>query len=171
MKKIFFMGIVMGLLGCVQTTSNYYYVSLERVADIEVVKHAKLRLKNLEKNTEIPTEHVLIREGYSLRFLIDDKSYSPHLKITAIGVDDNLFLNPKRDINVVSNEGNICASYYLNNDVPSMMDFAWAVNCIEENIDKILSFDMVDSFGAVIGKENIPFTVEHDGEYTLLDAI
>lgn len=161
----------MSLIGCAQTTSNYYYVSLERVTGIQVVKQAKLKLENLEKNSEIPTEYNLFRDRYTLSFLIGDKSYYPHLKIAVNGVDSDLFLKPRRDMKVVSNEGNVCASYYLNNDDRSMMDFGWAVNCIAADIKKIISFDIVDSSGAVVAEEDIPFTVERDGEYTLLDAI
>lgn len=40
-----------------------------------------------------------------------------------------------------------------------------------ENIEKIISFDVVDSSGVVIAKEHILFTVKHNGTYTLLDAI
>ena len=161
----------MSLIGCAKTTSYYYYISLERIAGIEVIKRAKLRLENLENNSAIPTEYMLSREGYYLSFLIGDKSYYPHLKIAVSGADNNLFLMPRRNINVVSGEGNICASYYLNSNDRSVMDFGWAVNCIEEDIEKVISFDIVDSSGVVFGKEDIPFRLEYDGEYTLLDAI
>lgn len=169
--KFFSLGMIMAFIGCSQTSFNYYYVSLERAVGIEVVNCAKIELRNLEKNSEIPTEYALSRESYSLNFLIGNKSYYPHFKIAVSGVDDNLFLKPRRDIDIVSDEGNICASYYLNNNDRSMMDFGWAVNCIAEDIKKTISFDVVDSSGAVIGKEDIPFTIECDGKYTLLDAI
>ena len=60
MNKLLWLGIIMSLMGCTQTTFKYYYVSLERVDGVEVVKQARLKLENLEKNSEIPTELSLI---------------------------------------------------------------------------------------------------------------
>lgn len=161
----------MSIFGCAQTTSNYYYVSLERVADIKVVNRAKVKLDNLEKNSDIPTEYILPRDRYSLSFFIGDKSYYPHVKIVVNGVDRVFFINPRRDVDVVSSEGGICASYYLDSNDRSLLEFSWSVNCIKENIKKVISFDLVDSSGEVFAEESIPFMIEHDGEYTNLDAI
>jgi hypothetical protein len=171
MNKLLWLGIIMSLMGCTQTTFKYYYVSLERVDGVEVVKQARLKLENLEKNSEIPTEYVLSRDRYTLKFLIGAKSYSPHLNISVNGFDKTLTLKHRRDMKVVSEKGNICASYYLNNDDHSIMDFGWSIGCVSDDIKKLISFDVVDLSGVVVAKEDLPFTVEHNGEYTLLDAL
>lgn len=172
MNRMLFLGIVMSLVGCAQTTSKYYYVSLESVEDVEILARAKLKLENLEKNSKIPTEYRFSRNKYSLTFLIGDKSYFPHLKIFVSGANGNsLALKPKRDVGIVSDDGNICASYYLNRETPSVMDFGWSISCVSENIRKEISFDIVDSSGQLVAHENIPFVVISEGEYTLLDTI
>ena len=172
MKRILILGVVMSLFGCAQTTSDYYYVSLEKVAGAEVVNKRKLELKNLKNNSEIPVEYSILRGKYSLHFLIEDKSYYPHFKITVKSSDGSkLSIKPRRDISVLSGDGTICSSYYLDNQSPSTVDFGWSSSCLSDDIKKEISFDVVDASGSVIASEDIPFSLVNDGKYTLLDAI
>ncbi|MEX1221468.1 MAG: hypothetical protein WEA82_05090 [Idiomarina sp.] len=162
----------MSLIGCVKTTSDYYYASLEGVSGAEVHSRGKVQLENLEGNSEIPTSYVLNRERYILRFLIGDASYYPHFKISVKGRDGNTFyLKPRRDMKVVSDEGVICASYYPDSRDPSVLHFGWSSGCLSEEIPKQISFDVIDEKGKIIAEEDLPFVLKKDGKYTLLDAI
>ena len=101
MKTVLILGMVMSLFGCAKTTSDYYYASLENVDGVKVVSKRKLQLDKLTKNSEIPTEYLIRREGYSLKFLIGDKSYFPHFKISVEGSGNaNFTLKPRRNIKV-----------------------------------------------------------------------
>ena len=163
--------MILSLLGCAQNTSKYYYVSLEGVDGIEVLKKSKVELKKLDKNSEIATEYLLSRDGYKLKFLIGNQSYYPHLNISVSDLNSSLSLKARRDYNVVSKKGGICASYYFNVERPLAMDFGWSVDCIAEDIEKVISFDVIDEFGSVIKSENVRFDINSDGEYTLVDAL
>ena len=172
MYRIILLGVIILLSGCAYTTSNYYYVSLERADGISVAARAKLQLKNLENNTEIPVKYVAIRNGYELTFLIGDKSYYPHMHISVSAVEGgDLMFKPRRDTRVVSEEGNICASYHLQGDASSEMDFGWAVNCLSDGIKKQISFDIVSSSGKYLSSEDIQFEIKSNGKYTFLDAL
>lgn len=172
MKKIICLASVMSLFGCAQTTSDYYYASLEGISDIEITSVGKVRLENLKGNTEIPTSYSLKREGYNLRFFIGDNSYYPHFKIVVESSSSaSLSLNPRRNKETVSKEGVICASYYTDNQNPSKLDFGWSSGCLEDDIPNLISFDVIDANGGVVAKENLPFKLKKDGKYTLLDAI
>lgn len=162
----------MSLSGCAQTTSDYYYASLQDIDGVKVLSKRKLRLDKLTNNSEIPTDYALHREGYLLKFSIGDKSYSPHFMISVEGAGSaSLTLKPRRNFDIVSEEGIICASYYLYGSNGANMGFGWSTGCLSEDIKKEISFDVADSSGAIIASEDIPFRLVNDGRYTLLDSI
>ena len=172
MKKIIYLVAVMSLFGCAQTTSDYYYASLEGISDVEITSVGKVSLENLKGNSEIPTSYALKREGYNLRFLIGDKSYFSHFKIIVESPSGTrLSLKPRRNKEVVSAEGTICASYYPDAQNPSKLDFGWSSGCLSDYIPKLISFDIVDTNGGLVAQEDLPFKLKRDGSYTLLDAI
>jgi hypothetical protein len=172
MKTILILGMIMSLFGCAITTSDYYYASLENVDGVKVVSKRKLQLDKLTKNSKIPTEYLIRREEYLLKFLIGDKSYSPHFKVSVKGSGNAKFtLKPRRDIKTVSEEGIICSSYYLDKNNRSKMGFGWSTGCLSDDIKKEISFDVVDSSENIIASEDIPFVLVRDGKYTSLDAI
>lgn len=172
MKKIAYLVAVMSLFGCAQTTSDYYYASLEDVSGVEITSVGKVRLEKLKGNSEIPTSYALRRENYSLQFFVGDESYYPHFKISIESVSGEILsLKPRRNKNTVSEDGIICASYYLDSRDSSNIDFGWSSDCLPDNIPKYISFDVVDSGGRLVAQEDLPFKIKKDGKYTLLDAI
>lgn len=162
----------MSLLSCVQTTSNYYYISLGDASDVKVTSMGRVNLKNLKYNSEIPVSYTLERESYRLHFLISDNSYFPHLKIVAESLaDTDIYLRPSRDLSIISEKGVVCASYYSDvQDLPTLY-FGWSSDCIYEDVSKFVSFDIFDFKNTILAKENIPFELKKNGKYTLLDAI
>lgn len=172
MNRIILIFMLMNPLSCAQITSDFYYVSLENYSDAQIGSRAKIQLKNLIKNSEIPKQYTLHREAYVLDLSIGDNSYRPHLKITVNGLrGQDLRLVPRRNINIVSSKGRICASYYLNAENPSVLDFSWSSNCLDSQIKKEISFNVIDQSDEIIGKEDIPFVLKKDGQYTLMDAL
>jgi hypothetical protein len=172
MKNFFFLVSILNLSGCAQVVSDYYYASLEAIPDIKIVSVGKVHLKNLEGNSEIPTGYELERAGYKLRFLVKSTSYYPHFQISVEGSNAaDLVLRPNNDYRVTSSTGIACASYYFNGNSPSTLDFGWSSDCISDDIDRYISFDVVGISGELVAKESLPFQLKRDGKYRILDAI
>lgn len=164
--------VITSLCGCFYVTHDYYYASLEDVEDARVVKREKLSVKDLKGNSMIPTEYTITRKGYALNFLIGDAVRRAHFTISVHGSENTeLSMEPKIDMARSSKHGISCANYYLDSNDPSTMRFVWDSNCVEKNIRKAITFDVVDASGAVVASEVIPFVLISDGKFHTIDAI
>jgi len=148
---------------------NYYYISLEKVDGVRLLESRKINLKNLKKNNAIPAKYVVERDSYQLLIEITDYSYSPHVRITLVG--NEYTLTPKRNLNVVSDNGVICSSYYPDSVNKSILSYSWSVDCLSNNLEKLITFTVENELGVVVSKESFPFEVKQDGEYQLMDAL
>jgi len=172
MKMIIYLVVVMSLIGCIPSTRDYYYASLESIFGIEVLVRGKVPLRDLSGNSEIQISYILTRDMYNLYFQVGDTSHFPHFTISVKNSGgDNFHLKPCRNLQTRSKTGAICASYYSDTEHLSKLFFSWSIGCLSENIAKYISFDVIDENGTLIAQEELPFILIQDGRYTLIDGL
>ncbi|MBC6906075.1 hypothetical protein DWB84_11455 [Saccharophagus sp. K07] len=161
-KKLFPLLATMGFVGCVATSTNYYYLSLEKTPGAQVVAVSKLNLEKLYGNSKMPTVYQINRADYELKIQVGD-GYQPSLQVSV--KTNGLFLKPNRDLKVKSESGVICSSYELDKENPIRMTFDWSAECRSDDIPKHISFYVVNRKGEIIAQEKIPFLVKRNGRY------
>lgn len=164
--------LIISVSGCSYKSYDYYFISLNMIDGMEIIERRKIQLEHLKNNTIIPTRYFLSKDNYALDFYIGNDSYLPHLLIRLeSSIYEDLTLEPVRDINILSPNGNICASFYPSEKEPKKIEFGWSSDCIIEGILKEISVKIISESAGVIGHQVIPFTLKKNGHYVLLDAI
>ena len=154
------------------TTSKYRYISLENVPGIEVVERGNPRLDRIRGASPMPTAYRLERDRYRLDLRVNLETYAPALRIRAeakTDADGTLELAPKRWRRTSSTRAAPCGSFYDVAGSSDQLSFGWG--CKEGENDHFISFDVMTVDGEVLGREDIPFTLEANGSYTLSDML
>jgi hypothetical protein len=167
--KAFFLLFLVGLQGCTNMRFDYYFISFEKIEGAEILERKLIGLPNLKNNSAIPVRYLITRDNYDLFIEITDKSYSPHAKVSV--KDGKYFVVPKRDTSAVSDTGKICSSYYLDAKDKSTLSFGWSIECLSDEVEKAIIFDVVDASGALVSSERMRFQIKQNGEYILRDAL
>jgi len=172
MKIGLLLGFTMLASGCFYLIDDYYYISLISSENINIVSEKKLKKKDLHYNSVIPVEYFADREHYSLRFKIGETSYSPNLSIGIEGSEGiELTLHPRRDTGIKGKNGVVCQQFYPDKNNTDRINFVWSNSCIDSNLVKVISFDVIDKKNNIISHEDIPFTLIKDGKITLIDGL
>ena len=172
MRILLLLGITMLTSGCLYQTYDYYYISLKDSENIKLVSKQKIKISELHDNSEIPVEYLANREQYSLRFKIGDITFSPHLMISIEGPKGvKLSFNPRRDTSIKGKNGVVCQQFYPDKNNTDRINFVWSNSCIDSNLVKVISFDVIDKKNNIISHEDIPFTLIKDGKITLIDGL
>ncbi len=163
------LGVAMLLGGCAAVVASYRYISLEHDADAVVVRRDRPSPGVVQWSIgQIPVAYEVARADYTLRFEIDPHRYAPvepemTVRVVPAGAGA-LGIRPER-----GGEPADCDPW----DVPAGdpppdrarfvhghgCDFVWVPSGFR------MRFRVVDEDGAVVGTEDIPYTVEMDGGY------
>lgn len=172
MKRLLCAGLIGTLFGCFYRSYDFYYASLGAYADAVIISRKRILAKDLTNNSVIPIEYQISRNEYVITFQIEDDNYFPHFLISVVGVGDKkLSIKPNIDLAIVSKDGVICPNYFLDSENASSVKFIWSYGCFSDDIQKVISFDLIDSSGTPVASEAIPFTVVRDGKFRAIDAI
>jgi hypothetical protein len=158
------------LAGCgAVVVETYQYISLERNPDAEVVATAR-PTPGVDRWSigEIPVTYEVARPSYTLRFEIDPDRFAPIHPAMTVRVlpagEGTLGIDPDRD----GTPGG-CHPWVGHPGDPVSPQATW-VHRPECGFPPLagglrVRFHVVDEGGAVVGAEEVPYTVEADGFY------
>lgn len=157
------------LAGCGAVVETYEYISLEHFSDARVVATAR-PTPGVDRWSigEIPVAYEVPRDAYTLRFEIDPDRFAPiHPEMTVRVLPDGdrtLRIDPDRDGTPTG-----CPTWVGHPGDPISAQATWVQRprCGFALFPAGFRarFRVVDQTGAVVGTEDIPYTVEADGFY------
>ena len=171
--KLLFRIILLSFMitACVPVFKKEYYLSFEKVSDIETIKVLN----------KIPVAYSLSRENYTVDINLDDKS-GLRLFIRATGIGGgSMVINTEPVVGI--SEDKRCGVFsvpYPQDDIPDAQDvvvFNWYIfrtGCEAEKIKKqplTLNFSVSDTHNGMLGVETMPFEIKEKGIKVVFDAI
>ena len=171
-------GVACLFIGCIPKLYLRRYLSFEEIAGIEMGSYGTLEQDKDEPffTCEVPLEYRLERPGNTLVLEID--SFGTYAEATIeLSQAGTLGIVPRPDLVVRPERPGACGYYkqgYFKQAKPhdQAFRFRWRIfdNPVSPSECKI-AFDVVDSPGAVIGKERLPFELKTNGVFWEFDSL
>jgi hypothetical protein len=166
--RLWMVGVsAVSLIACAEVEYPYRYISLEQVPGIRIDRTAQISQPVLRGDSAVAVEYSLRRQYYRLHFSVIQDSLHPALKVAVEGGGHSVQFH--RDISVRAPNGAICASFYP--ATAASFDFGWASECTDPRLPKVIDFEVRDSDGTVVARENIVFSLKENGVYSAVDAL
>ena len=159
------------LAACAPHVSKYRYISLTSVDGIEVRAHGKPDLESHFFSSQMPVWYSLPREAYVLHFHVIANSYHPSIRVELESRGEaTLALRPQHARKRSGDVRRSCASTYPVDGERNKFDFGWACSDAAEE-EMFISFDVLEENASAVEEADIPFVLEANGFYVLVDGL
>ena len=165
--------MLMLLAGCAPYVDRYRYIALRPASGLALEQEGAAQRKEIALAGSLPLRYRLTRDDYTIDISQPENSVLPglHLRFAGAGVSaTGLRMLARPNLDVASNRGVICASYYPSLDGESL-DFGWSADCTDEELPKLIEFEIVDARSRTLGTESLVFDLRSSGWYVLPDAL